>query len=372
METKFNPGDSLYNSQYIVERNIGKGGDGSVYIVHPIDDPSTKFAAKIFLKPEKVDDVYWKKRSDEALTSLRISQKPNPNLAKTYDVIVADNDDIILIMEYINGMTLRDYLNKHGSLTPKVALHIFLKMLNGIRQLHHYKQKIIHRDLKPENIMVSYDLSKVIIVDFGISTVINENINKVMSYELELHGTASYILPDLISEYSKKSGDKNISVQSDFFSLGVILYEMIMGTLPFNPVTHMVDGKEETDPVKTVKLPLRFDMINISANPTIPTSLENIIFRCIASKGNDVKYRYTDIDQIINDVNNCIPLLNMKVDTAKLLKPINQRFYQSYPLIDIETVRQQQKWYKQWWFFLLIFAVAIAITVVAIIFFFII
>ncbi|XQP55569.1 MAG: serine/threonine-protein kinase [Mycoplasmoidaceae bacterium] len=380
MEKTFKPGEKLYDSSYIVEKIIGKGGDGSIYVVHQNNDPDTKYAAKVFLKPDTIDDNYWKKHSDEALTSLRISHRPNPNLAKTYDVIVTNDNDIILIMEYIDGVTLKQYLNKHGSLTPKVALNIFKKMLNGISQLHHYKQKIIHRDLKPENIMVSHDLSKVIIVDFGISSVIKEDINKVMTNEMELYGTASYILPDLYDEYRKKGGERNISVQSDFFSLGVILYEMLMGTLPFEPIQLVKDGnvvigsdgRPSIDAVKTVRLPLRFDMINISANPTIPATLENIIFKCLASKPGDIKHRYTDIDQIIDDINNCIPLLDRKTDNTPLLKPVKQRIFQGYSLIDIDSVRQGQQWYKQWWFFFLIFAVAITITIVAIIFFFVI
>ncbi|MCQ3907977.1 MAG: serine/threonine protein kinase [Mycoplasmoidaceae bacterium] len=255
-------------------------------------------------------------------------------------MFVTKDDDIVLIMGYIDGVTLRTYLNRHGALTPKVALNIFKKMLNGIKQLHRYKQQIIHRDLKPENVMVSHDLSKVVIVDFGISSVVKADINEVMTNEPGLYGTSSYILPDLLPEYGKKEGNKHITVQSDFFSLGVILYEMIMGTLPFEQIK---DDNGNLNKTATIKLPLRYDMINISANPTIPTSLENIIFRCIASKEIDKKYRYDDIDQIIDDVNRCLPLLDKKADTTPLLKPVNQRFYQSNPLIDITDTRQNQK-----------------------------
>ncbi|MCQ2957008.1 MAG: serine/threonine protein kinase [Mycoplasmoidaceae bacterium] len=271
-----------------------------------------------------------------------MSQKNNPNLAKTHNVFVTNNNQIVFIMDYIDGITLRTYLNKHGCLTPKVALNIFKKILNGIKQLHGYKQKIIHRDLKPENIMVSHDLSRVVIVDFGISSVITKDMdqNKVMTYEMDLYGTASYILPDLLETYKKKDGPRNISVQSDFFSLGVILYEMIMGTLPF---TQIKDSDGSLDKRATIKLPLRYDMINISANPTIPPSLENIIYRCIVSKPSEIKHRYEDIEQIINDVNNCLPLLDKKSDPTPLLKPVNQRFYQSLPLMDVDQIRSNQK-----------------------------
>lgn len=362
-------GSTLYDSQYIVDKVLGSGADGDVYIVHLKDYPATKYAAKVFKKPDTVNDAYWRRRGDEALTSIRISQKENPNLAKTHNVIVTPNDEIVLIMDYIDGVTLRSYLNKQGCLTPKVALNIFKKMLNGIKQLHHYKQKIIHRDLKPENIMVSHDLSKVVIVDFGISSVVNDDIKKVMTDELELYGTASYILPDLLAEYANKQGERHISVQSDFFSLGVILYEMIMGTLPFDQLKF---PSGQLDKRGTIKLPLRYDMINISSNPTIPPSLENIIYRCIASKPAEKINRYTDVDQIIEDVNKCLPLLDKKNDTTPLLKPVSQRFYQRESLIDLDTIKTNQKWYKQWYFFAIVFGLAIAIIIVAIIFFFVI
>ncbi|XQP55275.1 MAG: serine/threonine-protein kinase [Mycoplasmoidaceae bacterium] len=362
-------GAYLYDSQYIVDKVIGSGADGDIYIVHLKDHSDTKYAAKVFRKPEKIDNDYWRKHSDEAVTSLRISRKPNPNLAKTYNVLVTPTDEIVLIMEYIDGVTLRSFLNEQHYLTPKVALNIFKKILNGIKQLHHYKQQIIHRDLKPENIMVSHDLSKVTIVDFGISSVVKSDVREVMTNEMQLFGTASYILPDLLDEYKKKEGTKNISVQSDFFSLGVILYEMIMGTYPFE---QLKNEKGELDIVNTIKLPLRFDMINISANPTIPPSLENIIFKCIACKPVDIKHRYTDIDQIIADVDRCIPLLNKKDDTTPLIKPVKERFYQTDALIDPEYVKSKQKWYKQWYFFAIVFCLAVTVIILAILFFFII
>ena len=368
MANVFESGANLYDTPYIVDKVIGSGADGDVYIVHLKDEPNVKYAAKVFKKPEKVDDDYWRKRGDEALTSFRISAKPNPNLAKTYNVVVTDNDDIILIMDYIDGVTLRSYLNRHGALTPKVALNIFKKMLNGIKQLHRFKQQIIHRDLKPENIMVSHDLSKVVIVDFGISSVVKVDIKEVMTNEPNLYGTASYILPDLLEVYGKK-GQKQISVQSDFYSLGVILYEMIMGALPFEQVK---DDNGELDKRATIKLPLRYDLANISANPSIPPSLENIIFKCMACKPADIKHRYEDIDEIINDVNNCLPLLDKRVDPTPLLKPVSQRFLQSNPYIDISNIKQNQKWYKQWWFFLIIFGCAVALIVAAIVYFFVI
>lgn len=333
-------GSPLYDSQYVVDKNLGSGMDGDVYIVHHIDFPETKYAAKVFKKPEKIDDEYWRKRGDETLTAIRISQKPNPNLMTTYNVHVTKDNDIILIMDYIDGITLRTYLAQQGCLTPKVALNIFKKLLNGIKQLHSYRQKIIHRDLKPENIMVSHDLSRVVIVDFGISSVVKQDIDKVITNEIELYGTASYILPDLLSEFRKKPEERKISVQSDFYSLGIILYEMIMGTLPYQPVN---TGNEKKDKLATIRIPNTYDMVNISANPTIPASLENIIFRCIATKPEDKKYRYEEANQIIDDVNKCLLIIDKKSDPTPLLKPISRRFYQYEKQIDIDRTKSEQR-----------------------------
>ncbi|MCQ2747930.1 MAG: serine/threonine protein kinase [Mycoplasmoidaceae bacterium] len=248
-------------------------------------------------------------------------------------------------MDYIEGKTLFKYLEEHGCLTPKVALNIFKKLLNGVKQLHSYKQKIIHRDLKPENIMVSNDLSKVVIIDFGISSVITEEDHKVLTDEPQLFGTASYILPDLLDEYKKK--EMNIPVQSDFFSLGVILYVMIMGTLPYKPIEDAKDKNGNLDVKPTIRLPQKFDMKNISANPTIPTSLENLIYRCIVSKPAEKKYRYNNIDEIIADTEKCLSIIDKKSDPTPLLKPVSMRLYQQDKLIDLELVKSNQKFFKQ-------------------------
>ena len=144
---------------------------------------------------------------------------------------------------------------------------------------------------------------------------------------------------------------------------------MILGSLPFEPI-YKPDGT--IDKTATIKLPLTFDMIHISANPTIPASLENIIYRCLACKKNEIKHRYNYVDEIIEDVKKCLPLLDKKNDSTVLLKPVSQRLYQSYQLIDPDANRGNQKWYKHWYAFALFVGLGVAIIIVSIIFFFVI
>lgn len=368
-------GSNLFGSSYIVDDYKTSGGMNSdIYTCHHKDQPNKVLCAKIvYRKSIDVDEEKWNKILNEATNSLRVINQPN--LIQTYRVLSSksnsDDPSICIIMDWVEGISLNEYLSAQGCLIPKTALSIFLKILKGIKVLHNFKHQIIHRDLKPENIMLSHDLSKVTIIDFGIATVLDKTeqtlaLNgqtKILNEENHLFGTAQYICPDALEEYAKKDvTSRNISVQEDFYSLGIILYKMIMGDFPFD----YSDCKDERQIIRTI---LRFDMINISANPTIPNTLENIIFKCIASKKEDKQYRYTKVEEIIEDVEKCIPLLN-KNDNTKLIKPLNKRIYQKAKIINIDAVKNNQKAYKKWWFFAVVMAVSIILLVACIIVFF--
>jgi serine/threonine-protein kinase len=103
-------------------------------------------------------------------------------------------------MEYIDGMPLSKYISKYGALSLKEATYIIKKIAEGINTLHNLKDQVIHRDLKPENVLLSKDLLKVKLIDFGISTVKGKLANKdkyIQTYEDSLFGTYPYIFPDL-------------------------------------------------------------------------------------------------------------------------------------------------------------------------------
>ena len=353
-------GSKLFNRDYIVDQFISYGGINSqIYKVHMRNYPDKQYAAKIIFKPDKCDENFWQKFSQEEITSLRILNKAN--LIQTYETFNFKNDQYdvkVFIMDYTDGISLRKLLQAHGALTPKLALNLFLKILIGIKSLHNFHYCIIHRDLKPENIMLNKNLSNVTILDFGISSVIeitkqslrNQQINYITN-ENDLYGTPPYIIPDAL--LLKTNNNYKISVQYDFFSLGIILYEMIMGERPFNDKIFAKDEKGHYQS-RIIKLPLIYDMLNISNNPTIPVCLENLIFRCIACKPQDKKYRYDKVEEIIDDVQKCLRIIDRQENDQQLIKPTYERIYQQTPTFNIAKQYKNQPIWKQWWFYFII------------------
>ncbi len=355
----------LFNSAYIADKFIGAGGMSSeVYLVHKKDNPEQVYAAKVVYFEGAYTKDFVRRFGDEAITSLRVWNKKN--VVQTYEVFPTNNDEaLVFIMDYINGISLNKYMSQQGCLGPKAALSIFKKILIGVKELHGFNRQIIHRDLKPDNVLLSNDLSKVTLIDFGIATVVERtkdyldksNVKIYTNDDKVLWGTGPYVIPDALNTNNAPS------VQYDFFSLGVILYKMLMGKLPFD----LEECKGNQTAI--VRLPLEYDIPNISSNPTIPACIENIIFRCMASKKEDIKYRYNDIQEIIDDVNKVN--LSKKEETT-LLKPVSQRRYQQAHLFNQDAIRNKQKFYKRWWFFITIICVLIAILIAFIVVFFVI
>lgn len=353
----------LFNSAYVADKIIGYGGMSSeVYLVHHIKDPKSVFAAKVIYCEGEYTKDFVKRFGAEAVTSLRVFNKQN--LVQTYEVFPTPNDEaLVFIMDYVDGISLEKYIRQQGCMSPKQALSVFKKICIGVKELHSFKKQIIHRDLTPNNIVLSKDLSKVTLIDFGIAAVVERtkdylNKNKTKIYTLEeknqIWGKSPYVIPDALNHPTP-------SVQFDFYSLGVILYQMVMGKLPFDKT------ECKGDAAKIVKLPLTYDIPNISANPTIPVALENLIFKCMASKKEDLKYRYNDIQEIITDVERITTILNNKNNQDILLKPISTRRYQQPNTFNIDVIKDRQKWYKKWWAFAVFGGLFIAILIVAIV-----
>lgn len=362
--------NTVINEEYVVEKLIATGGMNSqIYRVHNVHDVNDIKALKVVEKTDDISDEFWTKFYDECVTALRVNGKDN--LVQTYEIFQENGGNTIcILMEYINGLSLRDYINKCGTLNPYLALNIFQEILIGVDQLHSFKQQIIHRDLKPENILLSKDLIQVKIIDFGISSVIekiNCTINVVqkrcLTYENQFFGTYPYICPDILKK-SKNNNEnyKIITVQFDFFSLGIILYEMIMGCKPF--------WSDDYNRSEIISLPMKYDLPNMTKiNPNITTEIENIIFKCLASKDDDLAYRYNSINEIIDDVIKAKDKINFHGDHDPLLKSPNLRIYQTPTVFNIEAQKLKLKFYEQWYFFwaiLITFIVFIIVTFIVI------
>lgn len=244
MEQDFKkPNGLVIESKYQIDKSFSKGGMNSeLYSGHLVAKPEKKIIIKIIYKT-KATEKYWQRFIDETVTNSRLAGKTN--IVDTLDSFYSKNE-IYMIMDHVEGKTLRHYLNNHGCIIPQVAVKVFREILTPIKIMHDFKHQIIHRDLKPENIIVSDDLTKVTLIDFGISSVIDNSLktillqdkanqSKCITDEKDVWGTYSYLLPDLIDydnniERAFKAG---ITVEFDFFSLGVILYEMLIGEKSF-------------------------------------------------------------------------------------------------------------------------------------------
>lgn len=192
----------LGNGRFRLERNLGQGAQGTVYLAH--DTRLDRKVAIKLLRPEQAP-----KSLDEARL---VSKLQHPNVVALYDAFV-ESRRVGLVFEYVDGETLADLLKREGALTPVRAVELMLGVLDGLASAH--AQGIIHRDIKPQNIMLDRS-GRARIMDFGVAT---------QSGETGMSGTVGYMAPEML---------KNLPVdaQADVFAAGMVLYQMLAGRLP--------------------------------------------------------------------------------------------------------------------------------------------
>lgn len=320
---------SVYLDKYKIIKVLGTGGMNSiVYYAQNLNyletEPTEKFkevAIKVIFKTEDISYDSWAKILDERVTIGRLIDSPYIVSLELYFPSKYDKDKIIFSMEYINGPSLSELIKKRGSLSVVEALSIFKKIVLGVNYMHKRERIIIHRDLKPENILLSKDLLDVKISDFGVASVI-QNIDgenySILSNEKDIFGTIPYISPDVFDSNPRK----RISKQLDFHSLGIIFYEMLTGNKP-------LDIENEKDP-NVIKLFLNHDIIPFKKiSSDFVNELENIFLKLTASKKSDIKYRYDDCYQIIEDILKVEEVINKKKESENLIIPIENRNFQN-------------------------------------------
>ncbi|MBU3156668.1 Stk1 family PASTA domain-containing Ser/Thr kinase [Clostridium estertheticum] len=208
-------GTFLLNRYELLE-NIGEGGMGTVYKAkcHVLN----RFVAVKILKAELSNDDEFVSRFKREATS--IAKLSHPNIVNVHDVC-SENDVNFIVMEYVDGKTLKQIIKENGRLTSKKTLDIVFQIAKALQCAH--TSGIIHRDIKPDNIMITKD-EMVKVMDFGIAKVADSrtvtNSNKVM-------GTAHYFSP----EQAKGSF---VDGRTDIYSLGIVMYEMVTGKVPYN------------------------------------------------------------------------------------------------------------------------------------------
>ena len=257
------------NSRYDIKMLIGDGGMANVYLAY--DRTLKRHVAIKMLRYELSKDEGFIKRFKRE--SAQVINLDHPNIVHVYSV--GDYKQLpFIVMEYVNGKTLKDYLREHGALDPQTAIHVMTQLAEGV--LYAHQNKIIHRDLKSQNIMITED-QVVKITDFGIALSSNEaditQTNTIM-------GSVHYLAPELARG--------NLATErSDIYALGIILYELLTGDVPFKG-----EGA-----VNIALQHLEAEMPSIKlVNDQLPNSLDNIISRCTSKQPSE---RYRSVDELL-------------------------------------------------------------------------
>ena len=260
------------DDRYEILDVLGTGGMAVVYKAkcHRLN----RMVAVKILKPELAQDEEIRNRFHDE--SQAVAKLNHPNIVNVFDVNQSDGVEYI-VMELIEGITLKQYMRKRGSsLNWREALHFMSQILQALRHAH--SRGIIHRDIKPQNIMVLRDGS-VKVADFGIARITDSQ--RTMTQEAL--GSVHYISPE-------QARGSNIDARSDLYSAGVVLYEMLTGTLPYNgdsPVAVVLQH------VQSIPTPPR------AINPDIPLGMEQITKKAMAPNPDR---RYPSADAMLADL----------------------------------------------------------------------
>lgn len=207
---------TILKQRYKILRHIGSGGMAEVYLAEDLL-LSRQVAIKVLRDQFNDDKTLLNQFKHEAQSAARLS---NPSIINIFDVCEEDGKSFI-VMEYVEGKTLKDLLEEKGRLTPYQAVKIACDIAAGLSHAH--KRNIIHCDIKPHNILITENMMPKI-ADFGIARMIS---SMTMVYTNSVIGSVHYLSPE-------QASGKPITAQSDIYSLGIVLYEMLTGHVPFD------------------------------------------------------------------------------------------------------------------------------------------
>jgi serine/threonine-protein kinase len=292
------------NDRYEIVRSIGEGGMANVYL--GVDTILNRNVAIKILRGDLASDEKFVRRFQrEALSASSLS---HPNIVEMYDV-GEDNDQYYIVMEYIEGKTLKQLLKKRGFLTIPEVIDIMLQLTDGLAHAH--DSYIIHRDIKPQNILI-LENGLVKITDFGIAVALNSS---QLTQTNSVMGSVHYLPPE-------QASGKGSTIKSDIYSLGIIMYELLTGKLPF----------KGENAIEIALKQLKDQMPNIRKQMTdIPQSIENIILKATAK---NPKNRYHDAREMhedlktaldpdrVNEPRHVYKYLEQDLEETKIMEPI--------------------------------------------------
>ena len=290
------------SDRYQIIKSIGEGGMANVYLAYDtILDRNV--AVKVLRGDLSNDEKFVRRFQREALAASSLS---HPNIVEVYDV-GEDNGEYYIVMEYIEGKHLKNLLKKRGKLTLSEAVDIMLQITDGMAAAH--DSYIIHRDIKPQNIMI-LENGLVKITDFGIAMAMNAT---QLTQTNSVMGSVHYLPPE-------QASGQGSTLQSDIYSMGIVMYELLTGELPFKGDNAVeIALKHLKEPIPDIREKL----------PNVPNSIYNIIKKATAK---NPKNRYNDAREMHEDLLTCLddtranePIIAFKypendTDDAKLAK----------------------------------------------------
>lgn len=287
--------------RYEILRDIGGGGMSRVYLAHDIilgRDVAIKILNYDFSNEEELKRRFMR----EALSATSLS---HPNIVDIFDV-GEDGELHYLVMEFIDGQTLKEFIRSNGPLTPAEALPIMEQLVSAISNAH--DNGIVHRDIKPQNILMDHD-GNVKITDFGIAMALSATAHTKTNSVL---GTVHYLSPE-------QARGGMATKKSDIYSVGIVFYELLTGNLPFSgesavsiALKHL---QEETPSVRALF-------------SDIPQSVENVIFKATAK---DALNRYQSADEMLDDLSTV--LLPSRANEEKFTVPFDDEATRAMPAI---------------------------------------
>ena len=297
------------SDRYQIIKSIGEGGMANVYLAYDtILDRNV--AVKVLRGDLATDEKFVRRFQREALSASSLS---NPNIVEVYDV-GEDNGEYYIVMEYVEGKHLINLLKKRGKLTVPEVIDIVLQITNGLSVAH--DSYIIHRDIKPQNILI-LDNGLIKITDFGIAVAMNAT---QLTQTNSVMGSVHYLPPE-------QASGKGATLQSDIYSIGILMYELLTGKLPFKGDNAVeIALKHLKEPMPSIR-----DEI-----PDIPQSVENIILKATAK---NPKNRYADAREMHEDLKTCLD--ESRANELKITFKYPEHDYDDTKLL--KTVKEPKK-----------------------------
>ena len=264
------------NDRYEIIRVIGEGGMANVYLANDTI-LNRKVAVKVLRGDLANDEKFVRRFQREALSASSLN---HPNIVEMYDV-GEDDGNFYIVMEYVDGKNLKQLIKRRTKLSLTEVVDIMKQLTDGISHAH--DSFIIHRDIKPQNMLI-LDNGLVKITDFGIAVALNST---QLTQTNSVMGSVHYLPPE-------QAAGKGATFKSDIYSLGIMMYELITGKLPFRGENAVeIALKQMKEPIPSIR----------EDNNEIPQAVENIVLKACAK---NPKNRYDTAREMYNDLCTCL------------------------------------------------------------------